>query len=188
MKSTKLRTVLILSAILLFGTITTFAMTIRSPYDAYQLTWPEIGNLPHEEAIVLFADQDGQLLKQARITQHQKGGIYYVPWELLIDPLMPKNTAAIYLVHNHPSGNPTLSRPDIELGSFWTYEALQKGIQFDLLAITANNGFTSLVETGQLISKEELTQSNSGYLSYVVRPSIKILGSGFAKIFADSAK
>ncbi len=188
MRSPKIRTIVILAAILLLGTISTLAMAIRSPYDAYQITWPEIGALPHEEAIVLFADQEGQLLKQARVTQHQKGGIYYVPWELLIDPLMPKNTSSIYLVHNHPSGNPTLSQPDIELGSFWTYEALQKGIQFDLLAITANNGYTSLVETGRLLSKEELTQSNSGYLSYVVRPGIKILGSGFAKIFADSAK
>lgn len=162
------------------------AAAINSPFDAYQRAHPEIAALPHEEAIVFFTDVQGEILKEARVTQQRKGGIYYVPWELIFGPLLPENTVMIYLVHNHPSGNPNLSEPDIELGSFWAQEAASRGITLDLLAITNFNGYSSLHESQLMLSPEQLNERKTGYLSYVVRPGLKILGSGFVKVFADN--
>ena len=166
--------------------LTVFAATINSPFDAYQKAHPDIASLAHEEAIVFFTDVQGLILKEARVSQQRKGGIYYVPWELIFGSLLPENTAMIYLVHNHPSGNPNLSEPDIELGSFWAQEAATRGLTLDLLAITNVNGYSSLRESQLTLSPEQLSERKTGYISYVVRPGLKILGSGFAKVFADN--
>lgn len=189
MKRRRIRLLPMLSVLLLSLVIAVAvsAATIKSPYEAFKAAHPEIGGLGHEEAVVYFVNSEGELLKGARITQGRKDGIYYVPWELLFEPLLPKGTSKIYLIHNHPSGNPVLSDPDIELGSFWAQEAASRGLDMDLLAITNSNGYTSLQETGRILSPEELGDKGSNYLSYVVQPGLKILGSGFTKVFADNA-
>ncbi|MBO8126059.1 MAG: JAB domain-containing protein [Firmicutes bacterium] len=185
--SKKILITILLTTIIISGyTLAASAATINSARDAYEKAFPEIAGLRHEEAIVYFTDAAGEILKESRITQHRKGGIYYVPWELLFGPLLPDGAAAIYLVHNHPSGNPALSGPDIELGSFWAHRAKEIGVTLDLLAITEHNGYTSLLESGQLLSPDQLDERRSNYLSYVIQPGLKILGSGFTKVFADT--
>ena len=63
-----------------------------------------------------------------------------------------QNASAIILVHNHPSGDPTASRPDIEM----TKQALQVGELLDIEVvdhvILAQGRSYSLKEDGKVFA------------------------------------
>lgn len=150
------------------------APKILTPSDAYRFAYQEIGRLTHEEARAFFVDKDGNLLKESETTQKQKAELYYVPWELVVPGQLPKGTAIIYVVHNHPGNHNWLSEGDVEVGSYWAAKAAERGIYLDLLAITPDRGYASLRESGLLrpLSKED--KGLNGYMSYVVDPATSI--------------
>jgi DNA repair protein RadC len=70
--------------------------------------------LPHEELRLLFLDAKNALIGEE---VHQRGTINHTPAypREVVKRALEKGAAALILVHNHPTGNPTPSRDDIEL-------------------------------------------------------------------------
>lgn len=145
--------------------------------DAWNAAYPALGALPHEEARVYFAAADGSVLKVAAVTQRLPHGLYYIPWELVFGDFTPPGTRRIYLVHNHPGGNPALSDADVRLGSFWAARAAGEGITLDLLALTRSGEYTSLRESGQLQPVPKGLRTALTYAGYVLAPGVEMAGA-----------
>lgn len=145
--------------------------------DARNLALPAIGSLAYEEARVYFVGANGSVLKTASVTQRLRRGLYYIPWELAFGDRAPAGTRRIYLVHNHPGGNPALSESDVKLGSFWAARAAEEGIFLDLLAITRTGEYTSLQESGQVEQVPSGLRAALEYAGYVLAPGVQMAGS-----------
>lgn len=150
---------------------------LLSAADARDLAYPALGDLSHEEARVYFAAEDGTVLKEAAVTQKMRHGVYYIPWELAFGDRTPAGTARIYLVHNHPGGNPQLSESDVRMGSFWAARAAGEGIVLDLVALTRQGGYTSLREGGHLRPVPKGFAAAVEYAGYVLAPGVQMAGS-----------
>jgi DNA repair protein RadC len=73
-----------------------------------------LAGLPREEFWVLFLDRRNQLLTSERLGQGSVDHAPVYPREVLRRAL-EVGASALILVHNHPSGDPTPSRPDLEM-------------------------------------------------------------------------
>jgi hypothetical protein len=149
--------------------------------DARDAAYAEIGRLAYEEARVYFVAGDGTVLKVAAVTQRLQHGVYYTPWELAFGDRAPAGTRRIYMVHNHPGGNPQLSEADVRLGSFWATRAAEEGITLDLLALTRTGEYTSLRESGQLRRVPSGLAAALDYAGYVLAPGVQMAGSRLAE-------
>jgi DNA repair protein RadC len=145
--------------------------------EAGNLALAEIGSLSYEEARVYFVAGDGRVLKVAAVTQRLRHGVYYIPWELAFGDRTPAGTRRIYLVHNHPGGNPELSEADVRLGSFWAARAAEEGIELDLLAITPAGEYRSLRESGQLRPVPEGLEAALDWAGFLLAPGVKMAGA-----------
>lgn len=86
---------------------------IESPDDVAAWAMPRIGDLMHEELWALFVDGRGHLRSSSCIA---KGGLHGAAIRAA-DPLrqaLRTGASAFVLVHNHPSGDETPSRQDVE--------------------------------------------------------------------------
>lgn len=70
--------------------------------------------LPREEFWVLFLDRQNQLLRAERLGIGTVDHAPVYPREVLRRAL-ELNASAMILAHNHPSGDPTPSRPDLDM-------------------------------------------------------------------------
>lgn len=155
---------------------------ILSAKDAFLYTYNQIARLTHEEARVLFVDAGGNVLKVAAVTQNFQDGIYYIPWEVAFGNFTPAGTKKIYMVHNHPNGSNWLSDADIELGSFWAHKVKRLGITLDLLAVTANNGYASMLESGQLRPEQKGLAGAGDEIAFIVQPGLAMVGAEIIKV------
>ena len=73
-----------------------------------------MGRLEHEEFHLLFLDRKNRLIAEE---SQGRGSIDHVPVypREVVKRALELNASAIILVHNHPSGDPTPSRADIEM-------------------------------------------------------------------------
>lgn len=73
-----------------------------------------MGRLEHEEFHLLFLDRKNRLIAEE---SQGRGTIDHVPVypREVVKRALELNASAIILVHNHPSGDPTPSRADIEM-------------------------------------------------------------------------
>ncbi|ADY73290.1 DNA repair protein RadC [Desulfurobacterium thermolithotrophum DSM 11699] len=87
---------------------------ITSPEDVVNLIWPKVNNLPVEIFGIVTLNTKGKLISIHEIT---KGGMNFTsisPKEVF-HPAVKDMAAAVILFHNHPSGDPTPSKEDIEV-------------------------------------------------------------------------
>ena len=87
---------------------------IEVAHNVFTLMQPLIGELPHEEFWVLYLNSTNRVIHKARLFS---GGITHttVDVRLLFKTALEQGAIALILVHNHPSGNITPSKEDIEL-------------------------------------------------------------------------
>ena len=87
---------------------------IEVAHNVFTLMQPLIGELPHEEFWVLYLNSTNRVIHKARLFS---GGITHttVDVRLLFKTALEQGAIALILVHNHPSGNTTPSKEDIEL-------------------------------------------------------------------------
>ena len=87
---------------------------IEVAHNVFALMQPLIGELPHEEFWVLYLNSTNRMIHKARLFS---GGITQttVDVRLLFKTALEQGAIALILVHNHPSGNTTPSKEDIEL-------------------------------------------------------------------------
>lgn len=121
--------------------------TIQSPEDAFVLVDYEMSGLEQEELRVLILDTRNHVLEIKSVVRGSLNSAQVRIGELFREAIR-LNAAAIIVVHNHPSGDPTPSADDIAL----TRAIIQAGQLLDIQVldhiIVGRNRYASLKERG----------------------------------------
>jgi DNA repair protein RadC len=88
--------------------------TIRSPADVGQLVMSELRHAAREYFKALLLDSKNQVLRIATVSVGSLNESIVHPRELYREAIR-HSAAAVIVVHNHPSGDPTPSAEDIEV-------------------------------------------------------------------------
>lgn len=120
---------------------------IRCPEDVCSLLMEDLRNLDREYFLALLLNTKNQVLAKETISIGTLNASMVHPRELF-KVAIRRSAAAVILVHNHPSGDPTPSREDIAL----TKRLQEAGeiIGIDVLdhIVIGDNRFTSLKSQG----------------------------------------
>lgn len=109
----------------------------------------KIGHLVHEEVLILFIDNSGNLVYEDVISSGSVNEVN-VYKNLIITKATQNGACGIIMVHNHPSGNSKPSQADIELTA--EMYKLLKQVKMDLVdhIIVSRNNIYSFVERGMM--------------------------------------
>jgi DNA repair protein RadC len=127
--------------------------TVRSPQDVANLLLAEMGLLEQEHLRVLLLNTKNQVLAMPEV---YKGSVNSAQVRLseLFREAIREGCPAIIVVHNHPSGDPTPSRDDIDL----THQLIEAGnlLNIDVLdhIVIARQGIVSLRDEGLGFAKD----------------------------------
>jgi DNA repair protein RadC len=102
-----------------------------------------------EEFHILFLDRKNMLIKHER---QQRGTVDHTPVypREVVKRALDLGAAALILVHNHPSGDPTPSKADIAVTQDIKKAAAPLGVVLHDHVIIGRNGHTSLRELGEI--------------------------------------
>ena len=122
---------------------------IRWPRDVFELMAPKIQALPVEEFHVVALDSQHRVEKDITVTRGLLNSSLVHPREVFRQ-VIAENAAAVILVHNHPSGDPTPSADDRVV----TEQLVQAGKLLDIPVqdhvIVGRGRYTSFAEAGIL--------------------------------------
>lgn len=108
--------------------------------DLVKIARMELGDLPHEEIIVIGLNNANIPLGIARVSQGGLGGSAVLATDIL-RPLITMGATGFVAAHNHPSGDPTPSRQDYVMTEALAKAAKCVGITlFDHIVIAARGG------------------------------------------------
>ncbi len=124
---------------------------ITSPKDVYQLFAEEAQTWPQERFLVLQLDTQNQALSYEVVSQGILDASVVHPREVFRAAILA-NCAAIILVHNHPSGDPTPSPADREITRQLAEAGRVLGIPVRDHVILGHDGYTSFLDLGLLPS------------------------------------
>ncbi|WP_425449484.1 RadC family protein [Dethiothermospora halolimnae] len=120
--------------------------SIKSPKDIAELLKEEMRYLKKEEFRIVLLDTKNKVIDIKTISVGSLNASIVHPREVFKEAIL-KSSASIILVHNHPSGNPSPSKEDINI----TERLIKSG---DLIGIKVldhviiGNSYTSLKEEG----------------------------------------
>ncbi len=120
---------------------------IRSPVDIHRHFHPSLRFLPHERFLVVLLDGRHRVLGQELVSQGTLTASLVHPREVF-RPALREAAAALVLVHNHPSGDPTPSREDREVTVRLVRAGEILGVPVIDHVVVAERGFCSLREEG----------------------------------------
>ena len=103
-----------------------------------------------EEVLLLALNGRHRLLKEIELTRGTVNSSLLSPREVFIEALR-YNAVKIILIHNHPSGDPSPSREDIEVTQLIVKAGRLLNIPLEDHLIIGGNSFLSLKEMGYLI-------------------------------------
>ncbi|HEU4630787.1 MAG TPA: DNA repair protein RadC [Gemmatimonadaceae bacterium] len=122
---------------------------LRSPRDVYRAFAPRLEDLPVEEFHVAVLDAQHRLERDVLVTRGILNSSLVHPREVFREAIAER-AAAIILVHNHPSGDPTPSADDRMV----TEQLAAAGRLLDIPVhdhlIVGRGRYTSFAETGLL--------------------------------------
>jgi DNA repair protein RadC len=125
---------------------------IRSPKDVGERLVPQMGYLEREELRVVLLNARNAVVRLVTVYQGNVSSSLVRIGELFRDAVR-LNAAAMILVHNHPSGDPTPSPDDLRL----TAETLAAGRLLDIQLldhlIVAGDRFASLRDRGVVFDR-----------------------------------
>jgi len=120
---------------------------VRSPADVAQLLMAEMAHLEQENFRVLYLDTRNRLMGSKTVYVGSLNASHIRVGEVFRDAVK-RNCAAIIVVHNHPSGDPTPSPEDVEV----TRQLVAAGNLLDIEVldhlIIGQQRFVSLRERG----------------------------------------
>ena len=127
--------------------------TFRTPADIAAHLGPEMADLPQEQLRVVLLDRRGRLIDAPLVYQ---GGQSETTVRLAdcFREAVRRCAAAIVLVHNHPSGDPSASSDDVRLTHDAGQAGLLLGIQVLDHVIVGHDGFVSLRAEGLYVPPE----------------------------------
>ncbi len=120
---------------------------LGSPAQMRELIQAKIGQLPHEVFLCLHLDSKNRLIECQELFRGSVAQTAIYPREIVKEALI-RNSSALIVAHNHPSGDPYPSKKDIELT-----RTLQQALQFVAIGlldhcIVSHRSFFSFVEAG----------------------------------------
>lgn len=121
--------------------------TIRSPEDVYRHFHPQLRHLEQERFHVILLDGRHRVLRHTLVSQGTLTASLVHPREVF-RPALRESAAALILVHNHPSGDPTPSREDEEVTERLVRAGGILGIPVLDHVVVAERGYCSLRERG----------------------------------------
>jgi DNA repair protein RadC len=122
---------------------------IRSPSDVYHHFHPNLRDAKQEHFLVILLDARHRVLRSEMISQGTLTASLVHPREVF-RPALRNAAAALVLVHNHPSGDPTPSAEDREVTARLASAGEILGVRVLDHIVVAERGFCSLREQGEL--------------------------------------
>lgn len=129
---------------------------IRTPDDIHRHFHPSLRDLRHERFLAVLLDGRQRVMRWELISQGTLTASLVHPREVF-RPALREAAAALVLVHNHPSGDPTPSREDREITGRLVRAGEILGVRVLDHVIVAERGYCSLREEGWM----ELDSSGS---------------------------
>ena len=122
---------------------------IGSPEDVYRHFSQRMRRCHQEHFMVLLLDGRNRVMRQSRVSQGTLNASLVHPREVFRSAVR-EAAAALVLVHNHPSGDPTPSREDLEITDRLVEAGGVLGIRVLDHVVIAEGRFYSFRERGQL--------------------------------------
>lgn len=123
---------------------------ITSSRMAFEVLYPYVSDLQHEEFWVVFVDRGNRILGVENVS---KGGVdgTLADARLVFRPALQHLASGVILCHNHPSGNVNPSQDDIDLTR--KLRIAGKSLEIPVLdhIIIGNADFYSFADNGMLI-------------------------------------
>lgn len=120
---------------------------VRSPGDVADYLMEDLKYLKQEHFIALLLDTKNQIVAKETISIGTLNSSLVHPREVF-KPAIKKSVSAIIIVHNHPSGDPTPSREDIEVTKRLAKAGEILGIDVLDHVIIGDSKYTSLKDKG----------------------------------------
>ena len=120
---------------------------VLSPADVHRHFHPRLRDTPHERFVVVLLDGRHRWLRDVVVSQGTLTASLVHPREVF-RPALREASAAVILVHNHPSGDPTPSREDVEITARLVRAGELLGVHVLDHVIVAERGYVSLREAG----------------------------------------
>jgi DNA repair protein RadC len=122
---------------------------VRGPADVFRHFHARLRDARHERFLLLLLDGRHRMLREVVISQGTLTASLVHPREVF-RPALREAAAAVVLVHNHPSGDPTPSREDREITERLAQAGELLGIPVLDHVVVAERGYASLREQGVL--------------------------------------
>lgn len=122
---------------------------IRGPRDVYELCAPAVLDAKQEEFRVLLLNTQHAVVRELVITRGTLDASVVHPREVFRAAII-ESAAAIILVHNHPSGDPSPSREDREVTDQLVEAGRLVGISVLDHIVIGDGRYVSFVEAGLL--------------------------------------
>jgi DNA repair protein RadC len=123
----------------------TAAAQVRGPADVHQRLRPRMSGLVQEIFVVLALDIRNVVIDEIEVARGCLTGVDVHPREVF-RPLIRQAAAAAVVAHNHPSGDPTPSDPDIALTRRLREVGELVGIPVLDHVVVGRDGFVSIAE------------------------------------------
>lgn len=130
---------------------------ITSSRQAYEIAQGEIAHIPQEVLLVLLRDVRGNLIQTECVSMGTLTQVLVHPREVF-HPAVRHKAHSVIIAHNHPSGDPTPSKSDLELTRSLIEASRVMSIGLDDHLIVCRDRYISLKELGCLPSS-----SRAGY-------------------------
>ena len=122
---------------------------IASAREAFELAQAKIAHIPQEVLLVILRDVRGSLIHTELVSIGTLSQVLVHPREVFY-PAVRHKAHSIIIAHNHPSGDPTPSKSDLELTKALIEASRVMSIGFDDHLIICRDRFVSLREVGCL--------------------------------------
>jgi len=122
---------------------------IRSPADVYHHFHPQLRDASQEHFLVILLDARQRVLRTEIVSQGTLTASLVHPREVF-RPALRDAAAALVLVHNHPSGDPTPSAEDREVTARLASAGEILGVRVLDHIVVAERGYSSFRERGEL--------------------------------------
>jgi DNA repair protein RadC len=134
---------------------------VRGPADVFRHFHARLRHARHERFLVVLLDGRHRMMREVVISQGTLTASLVHPREVF-RPALREAAAAVVLVHNHPSGDPTPSPDDLHL----TAAALAAGRLLDIQLldhlVIGHDAFVSLRDRGVAFDRPDATARLTG--------------------------
>jgi len=124
-------------------------LKLLSSKQIYELVYPDLADLKHEEFWVVLLKRNNELIKKVRISAGGVAGTV-ADTKIIFNHALTELASSVVLVHNHPSGNLKPSSQDMN----FTKRTVEAGKLLEILVIDhlifTDSGYYSFADEGEI--------------------------------------